>query len=189
MTEKKEQVPLEDAINQVDAAVRRIALLHLGFCKTLVKELGDERGKALIVKSMVEYGKLVGEHTRKGGQDLPFFGLHDKYSYDGEDFLDTRKSPVPRDNRFDYGLYRVYGCGLAKTFLALGEEDLGRLYCYVDSAKSMAADPGRKLVHTACALCGDGYCAFDVVPTTEKERQDFQNNTEQWKQVDPILQK
>ena len=35
MTDKEKHVPLEDAIEQVEAAVRRIALIHLGFSKTL----------------------------------------------------------------------------------------------------------------------------------------------------------
>ncbi|MCP4568482.1 MAG: hypothetical protein GY841_12970, partial [FCB group bacterium] len=76
MTEKERCVSLDDAIKQVEAAVRRIALIHLGFSKTLVEEFGEEKGKQLIIKSMIKYGKLVGEQTKKGGQDLPFFGLH-----------------------------------------------------------------------------------------------------------------
>jgi len=187
MTEKEEVVSLKDAVEQVKTAVRRIALIHLGFSRTLVKEFGEEKGKELIIKSMVEYGKLVGEQTKKGHQDLPCYGLHDKYAYSDKEFTDTRKSPVPRGKGFDFSQYKVYGCGLANTLLEFDEEDLGRLYCYVDSAKSMAADPNRKLIHTACELCGDGYCSFDLVPTTEEERENFANNTEDWKTVDPIL--
>ena len=95
--------------------------------------------------------------------------------YDDHEFIDTRKCPVPRSKDFDFTRYRVYGCILAKVFRELGEEELGRLYCYVDSTKSMAVDPSRKLIHTACEPAGDDRCRFDMVPSTEKERQDFEN--------------
>lgn len=189
MTNKEENATLKDAMEQVKTAVTRIALIHLGFSKTLVEELGEDKGKELIIKSMIEYGKLVGKQTRKGGQDLPYYGLHDKYVYDDHEFIDTRNCPVPRDKDFDFTRYRVYGCMLAKVFRELGEEELGRLYCYVDSAKSMAVDPSRKLIHTACEPIGDDCCQFDMVPTTEKEREDFENKSEEWKEVDPILVK
>ncbi len=189
MTDREEVVPLKDAIEQVKTAVTRIALIHLGFSKTLVEELGEKKGKELIIKSMMEYGKLVGKQASKGGQDLPFYGLHDKYMYDDHEFIDTRKCPVPRGEDFDFARYRVFGCMLAKVFRELGEEELGRLYCYVDSAKSMATDPSHKLIHTACEPIGDDCCAFDLVATSEKDREDFANKTENWKAVDPILDK
>ena len=52
MSEKEELVPLSEAGEQVEIAITRLALLHLGFSKTLVKEFGEERGKALIIKGM-----------------------------------------------------------------------------------------------------------------------------------------
>ena len=55
MTKEEEMVTLQDAMEQVKTAVTRIALIHLGFSKTLVEELGEERGKELIIKSMIEY--------------------------------------------------------------------------------------------------------------------------------------
>lgn len=189
MTDNEEVVSLKDAIQQVRTAVTRIALIHLGFSKTLVEELGEKKGKELIIKSMIEYGKLVGKQISKGQQDMPYYGLHDKYLYNDHEYIDTRKSPVPRDKDFDFTRYKVYGCMLAKTFRELDEEDLGRLYCYVDSAKSMATDLSHKLIHTACEPLGDDCCRFDLVPTTEKEREDFTNKTEGWKEVDPILVK
>ena len=189
MTDSEEVVPLKDAIEQVKTAVTRIALIHLGFSKTLVEELGEKKGKELIIKSMIEYGKLVGRQVSKGGQDLPFYGLHDKYMYDDHEFIDARKCPAPPGKNFDFSRYRVFGCMLAKVFRELGEEELGRLYCYVDSAKSMAADPSHKLIHTACEPLGDDCCAFDLVSTSETEREDFANKKENWKEVDPILDK
>ena len=69
----------------------------------------------------------------------------------------------------------------------MGEAGLGRLYCYVDAAKTMAVDPWHKLIHTACEVCGDGRCAFKIVPTTARERADFADRNTAWKDVDPIL--
>jgi hypothetical protein len=189
MTDNEEVVSLKDAIEQVKAAVSRIALIHLGFSRTLIEELGEKKGKELIIKSMIEYGKLVGKQTGKGRQDLPYYGIHDKYVYDDHEFIDMRENPVPKAQDFDFTRYKVYGCVLAEVFRELGEEELGRLYCYVDSAKSMATDPRQKLIHTACEPCGDSCCSFDLVPTTDKERKNFSNKSEDWKEVDPILVK
>ena len=83
--------------------------------------------------------------------------------------------------------YKVYGCVLSKIFLEYDEPELGALYCYVDAAKSMAVNPDCKLIHTACEVCGDEFCAFDSVPTTEEERNDFQNQDPSWKKTDSIL--
>lgn len=189
MTHKEEMIPLKDAIQQVKTAVTRLALMHLGFSKTMVEELGEKKAKELIIKSMVEYGKLIGEEIRKGGQDLPYYGVHGKYVYDDQEYIDTRKCPLPSGEEFDFERFKIYGCMLNNIFRELGEEELGSLYCYVDSAKSMASDPTRKLIHTACESLGDGCCSFELVPTTEKEREDFINKSEDWKEADPILDK
>jgi hypothetical protein len=164
MPEKEELVPLNEAREQVEIAVTRLAILHLGFSKTLVKEFGEERGKALIIKSIMEYGRMIGERTKRGLPNLPKYGVHG-----GQ-----------RNGK-------TYDCVLAKVFQEYGAQDLGCLYCYVDPAKRMAADPSEKIVHRSCAPCGDDYCTLDVVATTEKERRDFLRSSEEWKYVDPRL--
>lgn len=164
MTGKEEVVSLREAEREVETAITRVALLHLSFSKTLVEELGEEKGKELIVRSILEYGKRVGERTKRGLPDLPRYGVYGK-----------------RVNG------RVYDCVFARTFREYGGQEIGCLYCYVDPAKSMAADVTRKTVHTTCAACGDEYCTFDQVPTTEKERKDFTEKRKDWKYVDPRL--
>jgi len=187
MNEKERVVPLHEAIDQVRITGRRLALMHLAFSRILIKELGEDKGSKAIVKAIMEYGQMVGETNKAGHQDLPFYGLHEKYTYGDEEFLDTREVADSAGKDFDFSRYRCHGCVLAKTFLEQNEKELGSLYCYVDSAKSMAADPGKKLMHTACAVLGDGYCTFDLVPTTEKERKDFKDKNVDWREVDPIL--
>jgi L-2-amino-thiazoline-4-carboxylic acid hydrolase len=189
MADKEELIPLKDAIQQVKTAATRLALIHLGFSKTLVEELGEKKAKKLIIKSMVKYGKLIGEEIRKGRQDLPYYGVHEKYLYDDHEYVDTRKCPLPNDEDFDFKRFKINGCMLTKIFRELGEEELGSLYCFVDSAKSMGSDPNQKLTHTACELLGDDCCSFEMTSTTEKEREDFKHNNEEWKETDPILAK
>ena len=73
---KKEVVPLEEAREQVEIAVTRLALLHLSFAKTLVEELGEKKGKELTIKSILEYGQRIGERIKQGLPDLPKYGVH-----------------------------------------------------------------------------------------------------------------
>jgi hypothetical protein len=163
---KEELVPLKEAKEQVETAITRIALLHLAFSKTLVEEFGAEKGKELITRSILKYGRWVGERTKRGLLDYP--GA--KYG-----------AYVERENG------KIYNCVLARVFQEYGELDLGGLYCYVDAAKVMAADPRKKLVHRDCAAVGDEYCTFEELPTTEKERSDFLNESIDWKFVDSRL--
>ncbi len=184
MNDKERKVPLDEAMEQVRIVGARLAMMHRAYARLLVEVHGPEKGKDLIIKAMMEYGKMVGRRNKSGRQDLPVYGFHDKYVYEDKAFVDTRDQP--RDD-FDFAAYKVFGCILAKTFLELGEPELGALYCYVDPAKSMAVDPSAKLIHTACEVCGDKYCAFEKVPTTEEEQADFKRNNARWKNVDPIL--
>ena len=164
MAGKGEVVSLKEAREQVEIAVTRLALLHLGFSKTLVQEFGEEKGKELIIKSILEYGRMVGERIKMGLPDRPKYGVHG----------------LSREGK-------IYDCVLAKVFREYGAQDLGCLYCYVDSAKTMAADPGKKMVHKTCAPCGDDFCTLEVSATTEKERKDFMGKSKDWKYVDPRL--
>jgi hypothetical protein len=163
---QEEHVPIGEAREQVETAITRIALLHLAFSKILVEEFGAERGRALITKSILQYGRWVGERMKRGLPDYPIA----KYG-----------AYVERENG------RIYDCVLAKIFREYGEPDLGGLYCYVDPAKIMAVDPSMKQIHNDCAACGDEYCTFAELPTTEKERNDFVNRSTDWKYVDPRL--
>lgn len=163
---KKETVPLEEAREQVEIAITRLALLHLSFAKTLVEEFGEEKGKKLIIKSILEYGRRIGERIKRGKQDLPKYGVYGEH----------------RNGK-------TYDCVFAKVFQEYDELDLGCLYCYVDAAKSMTINYKHKLVHKDCAACGDDYCTFVTLPTTEKERIDFINKKKDWEHVDPRLVK
>ena len=165
-----EVVSLKEAINEVEVAITRLALLHLSFSKVLIEELGEARGTELVIKSIMEYGLRIADNVSKGGEDLPKWGVHSGKSYQDEQ-----------------GRFIVKGCNLAKAFKQSNELSLGRLYCYIDAAKSMSLDPSEKLIHTTCEACGDDQCTFEVAPTTEEERKHFFKRDKNWKFIDPRL--
>jgi hypothetical protein len=158
----EETVPLAEAENEVKVVTQRLALLHLAFSKTLVEEYGWERGKELILRSIKRYGGYVAERTKKGYQSLPRYGFWERR--EGKPSL----------------------CELGKIMVEMGEPELGSLYCLIDPAKTMAADPSKKLIHTRCMILGDDECGFETVPTTEEEREDFAEDRD-WSHVDPII--
>jgi len=171
-THKRDVVPLEEAKEQVGIALTRAALLHLAFSKTLVDKFGEQKGKELALRAIMEYGRRVGERIKQGLPDLPKYGVvgtEELGEGDGENGA------------------RAYDCVFARTFKEYGELEVGYLYCYVDPAKTMTQDPSRKLVHRDCAACGDDFCSFEVLPTTGKERVDFTSKHGDWKSVDPRL--
>jgi hypothetical protein len=161
MVEKEGFVSLAEATHEVGIVMTRLALLHLSFSRILVEEFGEKKGEELVIRSILEYGKRVGDRIKRGLPDLPKYGVYGEYKDE-----------------------KVYDCALARTFREYGEEDLGCLYCYVDAAKTMAVDPYRKLIHKDCAACGDDYCTFEETPTTAKERVDFENMAIGWKKID-----
>lgn len=170
----KDVVPLEEAKEQVGIALTRAALLHLAFSRTLVEEFGEQRGKELVLRAIMEYGRRVGERVKRGLPDAPKYGIMGNEVLGGSG-----------DRWFEN--YKAYDCVFARTFKEYGELDLGCLYCYVDPAKTMTQDPREKLIHRDCAACGDDFCTFDVLPTTEQERNDFRSKRSDWKHVDSRL--
>ncbi len=186
MTEEKRMIPFEDARKEVEVTSRRIGLLHLAYAKTLVEELGEEKGKELIAKAIKNYGKLIGERTRsevlaKGLEPtaenfgageyfrIPKFGMHEKIEV----------VEVEGEKRL-----RAYGCVMGKLWKEYGEEKLGRLYCYVDIAKYMAYNLNYKLMHLKTLPDGDEYCELAVRPTTEQEKRDFLSKDKDWLYID-----
>lgn len=187
MAEKKEEmIPLEDAKKAVEITCERLALLHIAFARAIVDELGDEKGKKLILKAIKSYGKMIGEKVKADveemgleavpqnygvgkSRDLPAFGMHtgrEKVTVNGE----TRT--------------KAYGCVMGELWNKMGEGELGRLYCYVDPAKYMAFNPKFKLQHIKATPDGDDCCEMAVRPTTEKERNDFADDNADWSYID-----
>ena len=182
MAKQEETVTLEEAKEQVRRVSVRLGLLHLSFSRTLINELGEKKGKELILKAIKDYGKRVGEEvkakvTEQGldnspanyKEDLPLYGMHDGMEV----------TEVDGEKRI-----RAYGCAMAKLWHELGEDELGRFYCYVDPAKYMAFNPHFKLAHSKAMPDGDEYCELVVRPTTEQERKDFADKDKDWSYID-----
>jgi hypothetical protein len=183
---QKETIPLEEAKQAVEMTARRLGLLYLSFARTLVGELGEKQGKELIMKAIKDYGRRIGKEVRESvisqgldpipenygigkSRDIPKFGMHE------------RKEEVEIDGE---KRMRSYGCTMAKLWHECGEDELGRLYCYVDPAKYMAFNPNFKLIHIKALPDGDEYCELAVRPTTEQDRKDFAAKDADWSHID-----
>jgi len=184
MTTDPTAIPLEQAEAQVALAVERVALLHLAYAEMLVDELGETRGKELIVKAIRRYGAKIAakarqaaqaqglplepEHYGAGGPNWPSIGISD----------DVEQAEVTGETRT-----YIQGCGLAKTWREQGNERLGRLYCLVDASKMMAYNPAYKVIHLQAEPDGDERCELVLRETTEQEREDFEADRD-WSYLD-----
>jgi len=154
----EEMMAKEDVLRQIGLVLRRTALLYHHFAKTLVDELGEERGMALMGKAVEAYGSQIGREARRKADtrslaptpenlesDLPMFAWEmEEVSVDGEDRV------------------RIHRCPLAEEWLQLGDKKRARLYCFVDQAKMRAFNPDYEYVHTKNVLDGDPYCELVV---------------------------
>ncbi len=166
MTGQDKKVTAEEARTAIEAISRRVGLLHLCYARTLVKELGKERGRELIEEAIWDYGTEVGKATRrrvleKGLEPTP------QNMAAGSDL-----SPLGFDHRSAMvdGEPRIHSmaCALADVWREFGEEDLGQLYCLVDPAKMQAYAPELTLVHTQRIPLGDECCELAVRPTSSQ---------------------
>lgn len=159
----------EEALKAIEGALSRIALLHVSFSNTIIDELGEEKGKDLITKSIIEYSRRIVEREKKGLQNLAELGLYEEKGMTKE------------------GLDYVKGCALAKVFKEQDAMDVGHLYCYVDPAQLMAWDPDAKLIHVTSESCGDDNCTMQILQTTDEEKRNFAQRSKSWRKVDPRL--
>lgn len=180
--EKKQTVDLKDAKEQVRKVCRRLALLHLSYAKIIINELGDKKGKQLVLKAIKDYGVRIGKEVKDAvfargldydpenyQEDLPLYGI-----YNGMEKVD-----VNGEKRI-----RAYGCVMGKLWQELGEDEIGRYYCYVDPAKYIAFNSNFKLIHTKTIPDGDEYCELTVKSTTKQERKEFFEKDKDWSYID-----
>jgi hypothetical protein len=158
MKMKNEVISKEQATREVLSMIRRAALIHYCYAKTLIEEMGEERGKDLISKAIRSYGQNVGEKVKaetlaKGldlflenyQEDLPSLGWQlERVTVEGE----------PRT--------RIHVCHLANVWKELGAPEIGRLYCYVDQAKYRTYNPDLECIHVKNVLEGDRFCEVAV---------------------------
>ncbi len=186
MTTKEETVTLEQTKKWLRMVETRLGLLHLAFCKTLVDELGKEKGKALIMKAIKDYGIRVGERVKAKvtAQGLDTAPANFQADLPPQDIMhETVEITEPSGEKRE-----VKHCTMAKVWLEYGEGELGALYCYVDTAKTMAFNPNFKWIHTKIFPLGDETCELEFsVPTTEQEKRDFADKDKDWSYINPLI--
>jgi len=184
MMDEQELISLDEAKRQVALVCRRLGLLHLAFAEVLVAELGQEKGEKIIARAIKEYSRKIGEKKRDAAlnqeleliaesfsqvSDIPSIGMHER----------AEKVEVEGEKR-----HRLYGCVMSKVWQEYGKNRLGRIYCYVDPASSMAFNPQCKLVHTKALPDGDEFCELVMRPTTERDRQQFLSEDTDWSSIE-----
>jgi hypothetical protein len=178
-----ETVSREEARRQVALACRRLGLLHLAFAEVLVDQFGPREGKRVLARAIKSYGRMIGEDKARQAEeagldtspesffqlsDLPAFGMHDRIEtveVDGE----TRT--------------RAHGCVMGELWNQHGRGDLGRFYCLVDPASSMAFNADRKLIHLKRLPDGDPHCELAMRPTTPEDKSDFAEADTDWEAI------
>ena len=138
----QDSMPVDGARRQVALVCRRLGLLHLAFAETLVETLGADEGQRLLGRAIGRYGRWIGEEKRRRAaqqglepgpesfyalSDLPDIGMHER----------IEPVEVAGEQRI-----RAHGCVMGKLWQERGRGELGRFYCLVDPASSMAFDPG-----------------------------------------------
>jgi hypothetical protein len=179
-----ETIALEEAERQVALVSRRLGLLHLAFAEVLVDELGEEEGKRIITRAIKDYGAKIGEAKRKQAleqgleltsetfrklSDLPSIGMHECID----------EVEVAGEKRI-----RAHGCVMGKVWKEYGQDELGRIYCLVDPASSMAFTPEVKLIHRKAVPDGDPVCELVLKPTTEEDRRAFRKKETDWSLIE-----
>jgi hypothetical protein len=167
MNDEKHVVPADEARKAVRDMTRRVGLLHMAYARTLVDELGEERGKELIEKAIWAYGTLIGERTRRSVEARGLEPTVENFSK-GSDL-----SPIGFDHATTVveGEERVQSltCAMAEIWQEYGENELGGLYCLVDPAKMQTYNPHWTWVHTKKIPDGDEFCELAIRPLEEEK--------------------
>jgi len=157
--EKKEMISKDEAFRQLKSMITRTALIHYAFTKTIIDELGKEKGKELTKKAIRFYGEMVGKKVRERtlAKGLPTLAENFQDDLPALGWASREKVIVDGEKRA-----RVHTCYLAEAWKELGVPEIGRLYCFVDQAKYEAYNPELECVHTKNVLDGDPYCELAV---------------------------
>jgi len=156
---KEETVSRQEAAQQMKNMIKRTALLHYAFAETLMKELGEEKGKALARKSIKRYGDLVGKQAKQRAEKKGLSNSKENFQDDLPSLGWPNREQVEVDGE---KRARVHGCYLAEAWKEWGVPEIGRLYCYVDQAKYESFNPELQCVHVKNVLDGDPFCEIAV---------------------------
>ena len=161
MKNKKLMMQEKQTLGQLQAALRRAALLYHSFSKTLVEVYGKEKGEELIRKAIDEYGAFIGDEARKKAHEKGHPLTPENFPSDLPDIAwDVESVFVNGEERA-----RVHHCPLAAEWLEWGDPQIARLYCFVDQAKMKAYNPDYEYIHLKNILDGDPYCELAIRKT------------------------
>jgi len=156
------------ASEQLSRALRRAALLYHSFAETLIRELGEEKGRELTRLAIDAYGTHIGRESRERAREKGLETSPENYQDDlPETAWKTETVVVDGEERV-----RVHHCPLAAEWMEWGDPELARIYCFVDQAKMRAFNPDFEYVHVRNLLDGDPFCELAVRPVasgTKKE--------------------
>ena len=167
LSEVKDAIPTDEARKAVRDMTRRVGLLHMAYARTLVDELGEERGKELIEKAIWAYGTRIGEKTRRTVEAIGLeptvenFSVGSDLSPIGFDFIEAVVDGEERE--------QSPTCAMAEVWHEYGEDELGGLYCLVDPAKMQAYNPRWTFIHTKKIPDGDEFCELAIRPLEDEE--------------------
>ncbi len=138
-------------------SLRRAALIYKHFAETLVAELGKEKAVPLVRKAVEAYGKQIGEESRGRAQAKGLELTPQNYQ---DDLPGVGWEMVPATVNGE-AVTEVRVCPLADFWKDM-DQDLARLYCYVDQAKMRAYNPDLEYVHLSNQLDGCKVCHLAV---------------------------
>ncbi len=177
MNSTEEKMSKKEALDQIQAALRRAALLYHCFSKTLIDEFGDEKAEDLIRKAIDVYGDRIGKEARAKAQKKSLPLTPENFASDLPDIAwDVETVFVDGEERA-----RVHHCPLAAEWLEWSDPRTARLYCYVDQAKMRAFNPDYEYIHIKNILDGDPYCELAIRKTGRQKSTDdisLANDTE-----------
>ena len=160
MDKRNDMISKEEALRQIQLGLRRGALLYHFFAKTLIDELGEERGNALIRRAIDAYGTYIGKEARRKADEKGLPPTPENFESDLPMLAwESEKVVVDGEERV-----RVHHCPLAREWLEVGEGKKARPYCFVDQAKMQGFNPDFEYVHVKNLLDGDPYCELVVRP-------------------------
>jgi predicted ArsR family transcriptional regulator len=148
----EETISIPDCTKMVRRMGNMFGLLYYHFAKTLVDELGEEKGKELITKAVHNYGEERGRAIR---EEVLSQGL--KLSV--ENFYKFSDLPEFGWESDEEG---VTYCCYAQPWLERNEGELGKLYCEVDIAKIKAYNPKIKVKRLSSILEGKHCCKYQI---------------------------
>ena len=175
MDKEKNKISREDILRQVLKATRRTALIYHHFSQTLIRELGEKKGKELIQKAIQDYGIQIGREAAQKVQKKNLPLTPKNFPSDlPDDAWDTETVFVDGEERV-----RVFRCPLAAEWMEWGDPQTARLYCAVDQAKMWGYNPEYAYIHIKNLLDGDPYCELAIKPVPkDAEADDNISNTD-----------